>query len=128
MECTTPNIIDLVTELKKLTMFCGRTPQSTMEERRGSGARLAPYRDGSLTTTKFAGKGHWEVHLTGDELIHVLEGAATLEMVGEDGPESFPLRAGMLAVNPQGGVAPLSLRRGRDVDDRDADPRRNYRT
>ncbi len=98
----TPSIIDLNTELAKLTMFRGRTPQSTMAERKGSAARLASYRDGALTTTKFAGKGHWESHLTGDELIHVLDGTATLEIVREDGPQSFALRAGMIAVIPQG--------------------------
>jgi mannose-6-phosphate isomerase-like protein (cupin superfamily) len=96
-----PGIIDLNAELAKLTMFRGRTPQSTMVERKESAARLASYRDGALTTSKFAGKGHWESHLTGDELIHILDGAATLEIVGGDGPQSFALRAGMLAVIPQ---------------------------
>src|SRR5207302_1534886 len=89
----TPSIIDLNAELAKLTMFRGRTPQSTMADRKGSAARLASYRDGALTATKFAGKGHWEAHLAGDELIHVLDGATTLEIVGEDGPQSFALRA-----------------------------------
>jgi mannose-6-phosphate isomerase-like protein (cupin superfamily) len=98
----TPSIIDLNAELAKLTMFRGRTPQSTMADRKGSGGRLAPYRDGALFTTKFAGKGHWESHLTGDELIHILDGTATLEIVREDGPQSFALRAGMIAVVPQG--------------------------
>jgi mannose-6-phosphate isomerase-like protein (cupin superfamily) len=97
----TPSIIDLNAELAKLTMFRGRTPQSTMADRKGSGGRLAPYRDGALFTTKFAGKGHWESHLTGDELIHILDGAATLEIVREDGPQSFALRAGTIAVIPQ---------------------------
>jgi mannose-6-phosphate isomerase-like protein (cupin superfamily) len=98
----TPSIIDLTAELAKLTTFRGRTPQSTMADRKGSAARLASYRDGGLSITKFAGKGHWEAHLAGDELIHVLDGAATLEILGEDGPQSFALRAGMIAVNPQG--------------------------
>jgi quercetin dioxygenase-like cupin family protein len=98
----TPIIVDLNAELAKLTIFRGRTPQSTMPERKGSAARLASYRDGGLSITKFAGKGHWEAHLAGDELIHVLEGAATLEILGEEGPQSFALRAGMIAVNPQG--------------------------
>ena len=98
-----PSIIDLNAELAKLTMFHGRTPQSTIADRRGSSARLAPYRDGGLSVTKFAGKGHWEAHLAGDELIHILDGSATLEMVRADGPpQSFALRAGMIAVNPQG--------------------------
>jgi len=99
----TPSIIDLNAELAKLTMFRGRTPQSTMADRKGSAARLASYRDGALTATKFAGRGHWERHLTGDELIHILDGTATLEIVCDDGPpKSFALRAGMMAVNPQG--------------------------
>ena len=102
MESRPPSIIDLNAELAKLTMFRGRTPQSTMADRKGSGARLASYRDGALTITKFAGKGHWESHLTGDELIHILDGTATLEIMGEDGPQSFALRAGMIAVIPQG--------------------------
>jgi mannose-6-phosphate isomerase-like protein (cupin superfamily) len=99
----TPSIIDLNAELAKLTMFRGQTPQSTMADRKGSAARLASYRDGALTATKFAGKGHWERHLTGDELIHILDGTATLEIVCDDRPpKSFVLRAGMMAVNPQG--------------------------
>jgi mannose-6-phosphate isomerase-like protein (cupin superfamily) len=103
MPSGTPSIIDLDAELAKLTMFRGRTPRSTMADRKGSGARLASYRDGALTATKFAGKGHWESHLAGDELIHVLDGAAMLEIVCDDGPpKSFALRAGMIAVNPQG--------------------------
>jgi mannose-6-phosphate isomerase-like protein (cupin superfamily) len=103
IESSTPAIIDLNAELAKLTMFRGRTPQSTMADRKGSSARLASYRDGGLSVTKFAGKGHWEAHLAGDELIHILDGSATLEMVCDNGPpQSFVLRAGMIAVNPQG--------------------------
>jgi len=103
MPSGTPSIIDLNTELGKLTMFRGRTPQSTMADRKGSAARLASYRDGALTAAKFAGKGHWESHLAGDELIHILDGTATLEIVCDDGPpKSFELRAGMIAVNLRG--------------------------
>ena len=97
----TPAIVDLDAELAKLTMFRGRTPRSTMADRRGSAARLAPYRDGALTATKFAGVGHWESHLAGDELIHALAGAAVLDAISEHGLQSFALRAGMLAVIPQ---------------------------
>jgi quercetin dioxygenase-like cupin family protein len=97
-----PSIIDLNAALARLKMFRGRTPQSTMADRKDSSARLASYRDGTLSITKFAGKGHWESHLTGDELIHVLDGTATLEMLGEDGLQSFSLHAGTVAINPQG--------------------------
>src|SRR6266851_4555693 len=102
MESKTPSIIDLNAELAKLTMFRGRTPQSTMADRQGSAARLASYRDGALLTSKFAGKGHWEAHYA-DEMIHILDGTATLEIVCDDGPpKSFALRAGMMTVIPQG--------------------------
>jgi len=102
MESKTPSIIDLHAELAKLTMFRGRTPQSTMADRKGSAARLAPYRDGALLTSKFAGKGHWETH-PADKLIHIVDGTAILDIVCDDGPpKSFALRAGMMAVIPQG--------------------------
>ncbi len=102
MESRTPSIIDLDAELAKLTMF-RRSPNSTAAERTGSVAQLATYRDGLLLAIKAAGKDHWERHLAGDELIHILDGSATLEIVCDDGPpKSFALRAGMLAVIPQG--------------------------
>jgi mannose-6-phosphate isomerase-like protein (cupin superfamily) len=102
MESRTPSIIDLSAELAKLTMF-RRTPQSMREETKGSVARLASYRDGLLLAIKSSGTDHWERHLTGDELVHILDGTATLEIVCDDGPpKSFALRAGMIAVNPQG--------------------------
>ena len=98
-----PIIIDLDAELAKLTLFRGRTPQSTSADRKGSAARLASYRDGGLSITKFAGKGHWEAHLAGDELIHVLGGSAILEIVCDDGPpKALALSTGMIAVNPRG--------------------------
>ena len=97
-----PSIIDLKSELAKLTMF-RRTPQSTPAERKGSVAQLATYRDGLLLAIKFSGKDHWERHLTGDELINILDGSATLEIVCDDGPPMpFELHAGMVAVIPRG--------------------------
>jgi hypothetical protein len=96
-----PGIVDLETVVAKLGMFRGRTPQSTMADRKGSAARLATYRDGALSVTRFAGKGHWERH-PADELVHILDGSATLEIVCDDGPpKSFALGAGMIAVNRQ---------------------------
>jgi mannose-6-phosphate isomerase-like protein (cupin superfamily) len=102
MENSTPSIIDLNAEVAKLTMF-RRTPQATASDRKGSVARLASYRDGLLLAIKFVGKDHWERHLAGDELVHILDGSATVEIVCDDGPpKSFELRAGMVAVIPRG--------------------------
>ncbi len=100
-ESRAPDIVDLNAEVAKLTTFQGRTPRSTMTDRQGTAARLASYRDGALTATKFAGKGHWEKHIA-DELIHILDGMATLDVAGEEGPQSLALRAGMMTVIPQG--------------------------
>jgi len=37
------------------------------------------------------GKGHWETH-PGDDLVYVLDGAVTLEIIENDGPpQSFAL-------------------------------------
>ena len=97
-----PSIVDLNAELGKLTMF-RRRPQSTAEERKGSVANLATYRDGLALAIKASGKDHWERHLAGDELVQILDGSAVLEIVCDDGPpQSFALRAGMVAVIPQG--------------------------
>jgi mannose-6-phosphate isomerase-like protein (cupin superfamily) len=101
-ESKPPSLIDLQAELAKLTMFW-RTPNSTVADRKGSVARLASYRDGLLLAIKASGKDHWERHLSGDELIHVLDGTASLEICCDDGPpKSFVLSAGMVAVIPQG--------------------------
>src|SRR5262249_16057510 len=102
MESKIPSIIDLDAELAKLTMFRGLTPQTTRAERRGSGTQLGPYRDGILIAGKSAGTSHWETHPE-DELVHVLEGTKTLDIVCDDGPpKTFVVRAGMIAVVPQG--------------------------
>jgi mannose-6-phosphate isomerase-like protein (cupin superfamily) len=102
MTATMPSIVDFDAELAKLTLFRGRTPGSTIADRKGSTARLAAYRDGAVLVSKWAGKGHWEIHRGGDELVHIVEGVATLEILGDCGPQSFALHAGMIAVNPQG--------------------------
>jgi quercetin dioxygenase-like cupin family protein len=102
MEGKTPSIIDLNAEVAKLKMF-RRTPDSTAADRKGSVAQLASYRDGLLLAIKASGKDHWERHLTGDELIHILDGTVTLEIVCDDGPPKvFELPAGTIAVIPQG--------------------------
>ena len=101
MDSRTPSIIDLDAKIAQLTMF-PRTPHSTPAERKGSSVRLASYRDGALFAIKFSGTDHWESHPTGDELVHILDGEAILDIVSDDGPQSFALRAGMLAVIPQG--------------------------
>jgi mannose-6-phosphate isomerase-like protein (cupin superfamily) len=97
-------ILDLKAELAKLTMLHGRTPQMTEAERKGTKAfaTLAPYRDGNVFSAKFAGDGAWERHPNGDELVQIVDGAATLHIMTENGPQSYAVRAGMVVIVPQG--------------------------
>jgi mannose-6-phosphate isomerase-like protein (cupin superfamily) len=97
-------ILDLNAAFARLNMLRGRTPQTTEAERKASGgfATLAPFRDGNLFSARFSGDGAWERHPNGDELVQVVDGAATLHLMTEDGPQAHALTAGMLVIVPQG--------------------------
>ena len=97
-------IVDLKSELGKLNLLRGRTPQMLEAERKQSGAfaTLAPYRDGNIFSAKFSGNGAWERHPNGDELVQVVDGATIFHIITEDGPQSHTLRAGSLVIVPQG--------------------------
>jgi mannose-6-phosphate isomerase-like protein (cupin superfamily) len=104
MEEQVVTIIDLNAELGKLNLLHGRRPDMLEEERKASGAfaTLAPFRDGNLFSAKFAGNGAWERHPNGDELVQVVDGAATMHLMTADGPQSHALKAGMVVIVPQG--------------------------
>lgn len=95
-------VLDLKAELGKLTMLRGRTARTTQAERQGAFARLAAYRDGGIFTAKFAGDSAWERHPNGDELVQVVDGATTMHVMTEDGPQSVTLGPGMMVIVPQG--------------------------
>ena len=93
--------VDLKTEFDKLTMLKGRTPASSDAERAGAFGSIAPYRDGAIFTASFSGKSAWERHPQGDEIVHIIEGAATLHLITDEGRQSLDLTAGTLAVVPR---------------------------
>lgn len=95
-------ITDLKGELGKLRTLEGRTPETPEAAREGAFARLAPYRDGGIFAAKFSGESSWERHPNGDEIVQVVEGATTLLLMTEAGPQSHTLNAGMIAIVPQG--------------------------
>jgi mannose-6-phosphate isomerase-like protein (cupin superfamily) len=94
-------VIDLNNEFAKLTMLDGRTPTTTATERGQAISRLLPYRDGAVFAAKFSGKGAWERHPQGDEIVHIVEGKTTLHLITAEGRQSLALKAGMLVVVPQ---------------------------
>jgi mannose-6-phosphate isomerase-like protein (cupin superfamily) len=135
-------LLDLNAEFAKLNMLHGRTPTTTRAEREGSSARLTPYRDGAIFASKSAGKGAWERHLDGDELVQIIEGSAILDIVTDDNPvQSIPVHTGMIAIVPRGawhrfhypeGITLLTVTPGEseyvrlDIDDPPtAEPQRN---
>ena len=94
--------VDVRSVLADLPVLHSRSVNTPADEARAAFAVLAPFRDGSVFAGSFDGETPWERHAKGDELVHVLDGAATLTIMTADGPESLELSAGMLVVVPQG--------------------------
>jgi uncharacterized cupin superfamily protein len=74
-------VADLNAEFAKLSMLEGRSPTTTAAERREAISRLLPYRDGAVFAAKFSGKGAWERHPQGDEIVHIVEGKTSLHLI-----------------------------------------------
>ena len=124
--------IDINAELAGRGMLRGRSVDTPAPQVQAAFATLAPFRDGSIFAGRFSGDTPWERHQKGDELVQVLEGAATLTIMTDDGPRSFELGTGMLIVVPQGhwhrfdapdGVTVLSATPQPTDHSRAADPR-----
>ena len=79
-------VIDVKSEIEKLTMLRERTPWSSGDQKREAIVRLAPYRDGSIFASKFSGDSGWERHRQGEEIVEIIEGATTLNLITDDGP------------------------------------------
>lgn len=94
--------IDIEAELAKLPVLRDRRPETPADEAEAAFATLAAFRDGGLFTGSFQGESPWERHAKGDELVHILAGAARLTILTEEGPQVLELSAGMLTVVPQG--------------------------
>jgi quercetin dioxygenase-like cupin family protein len=94
--------VDVEAELAGLTMLRARSASTPADQVKAAFAVLAPFRDGSVFAGRFSGETAWERHAKGDELVQILDGAATLTIMTDDGPQAFALSAGMLIVVPQG--------------------------
>jgi quercetin dioxygenase-like cupin family protein len=96
-------ILDLKATLAKMPTMQGRRPESTEAERKATGAfvTLTPYRDGNLYSAKFVGRASWERHPNGDELVQIIDGSTTVDIIVDDKIETHQLRAGMTVVVPQ---------------------------
>jgi mannose-6-phosphate isomerase-like protein (cupin superfamily) len=97
-------ILDLKATLAKMPMMQGRRPESTEAERKATGAfvTLTPYRDGNIYSAKFSGRAAWERHPNGDELVQIVDGATSVDIIVDGNMETHQLTAGMTVVVPQG--------------------------
>lgn len=94
--------VDIKAELVGLPVLRERGVDTPADQVRAAFATLVPFGDGSIFAGRFSGDTPWERHRKGDELVQILDGAATLTIMTDEGPRSFALRAGMLIVVPQG--------------------------
>ncbi len=58
--------------------------------------------NGAVFTGSFDGISPWERHNGGDELVHILKGAARLTILSEGSEDVLDLSGGMMTVVPQG--------------------------
>jgi quercetin dioxygenase-like cupin family protein len=94
--------VDIKAELAGRSVLHERSTSTSADEVEAAFAVLAPFRDGSVFAGTFSGETPWERHRKGDELVQILDGAATLTIMTDHGPRAFELTAGMLIVVPQG--------------------------
>jgi quercetin dioxygenase-like cupin family protein len=94
--------VDIQAALAALPVLRGRRGDTPEDEVSEAFATLAEFREGGVFAGSFAGESPWERHGMGDELVHVLAGATTLTVLTDDGPQVLEMKAGMLAVVPQG--------------------------
>ena len=94
--------VHIETELAKLPVMRGRTPDTPLEEEDKAFATLAELGDGGVFAGSFEGESPWERHTKGDELVHILAGETRLTLLTEDGPQELVMTSGMLTVVPQG--------------------------
>ena len=94
--------VDIKAALAGRPVLHARTKETPDAQTRAAFAVLAPFGEGSIFAGSFSGETKWERHGRGDELVHILDGAAELTIMTPDGPETVELRAGMLVVVPQG--------------------------
>ena len=94
--------VDIEAALAGLPVLQGRRADTPEDEAAAAFATLAEFRDGGVFAGSFAGESPWERHTKADELVHVLAGETTLTVLTDDGPQVLEMKAGMLAVVPQG--------------------------
>ena len=93
--------VDIKAALAPLPVLRGRTPETTEADAADAFATLAVYEDGGVFAGSFEGTSPWERHPNGDELVQVLDGAAKVTVLTDQGPQVLDMKAGMVTVVPR---------------------------
>jgi len=78
------------------------TPETTAAEADAAVRPLTKLGQCTLGVVRYSGLHPWERHPDGDELLHVLDGAVDLTILGDEGPVHATLPAGSIFVCPRG--------------------------
>jgi len=95
--------VDFRAAFEGLAFLPDRTPETAEqpEPEQRYYDRLGDYRNGGVFISHFAGRGEWERHAHGDELVMVMEGEADVFLLDEGHERRLTLRAGELIVVPE---------------------------
>jgi hypothetical protein len=78
------------------------TAETTAAEANAATRRLTALGSSTLGVVRYSGLHPWERHPDGDELLHALEGAVDIAILGDEGPVLATVRAGSIFVCPRG--------------------------
>lgn len=93
--------LDIQASFQSLEFLGDRTPESYGSGPEKFAGRLSDYRNGGVFVAHWGGRGEWERHPNGDEIVMVIEGEATVSLV-QDGRETQQrLAEGQLIVIPE---------------------------
>lgn len=97
-----PKAVDISAALADLPVLLGRTPDTSEDEAGPSFATLADFGQGGVYAGTFQGRSPWERHPSGDEIVQILNGKATVTVLVGDDRHELEMSAGMLTVVPKG--------------------------
>ena len=95
------DVKNVVDTLEGLTPFQGRRPDTPEAEINAAFATLHDYRDGAIFTCSYSGDSPWERHVSGDEIVYVLDGSARIFLLEQAGEEVVTLVKGSMIIVPQ---------------------------
>lgn len=93
-----PDPVNIAQALERVSFLDGRTPDSDTAD---TFVTLGAYRDGGVFAGGFSGTSPWERH-PDEEIVQVLDGAATISLALPGGIETRALEKGMIVIVPTG--------------------------